>query len=92
MANYAVDFALDVMPDTGEDIEVRFRFGKCENFRKTLKWVKRIPYEEREYDPEENHLWRVKASEENLRLLCLAFDNFRDCYDLAKRQMSLPGM
>lgn len=54
--------------------------------------VKRIRKEERDYDPDDGHLWIVQAMEENLRLLGLAFDNFQEMYDLARRQLALPGL
>jgi len=90
MPNYAVDFRIDLMPGNGEDIEYSFRFGKCDDFKQALATVKRIPWEERDYDPEDDHRWTVQASEENLAVLCEAFDNFADMYAAAKYQLRLP--
>jgi len=90
MRNYAVDFRLDLMPTTGEDIEYSFRFGKCDDFRTVLATVKLIRWPDRDYDPEDDHRWTVQASLENYEILCEAFCNFADMYKAAKHQLPLP--
>jgi len=90
MPNYCVDIRIDMMPGGGEDIEYSFRFGKCDDFKKALATVKRIPFEERDYHPEDDHCWTVRASEGNLAILCQAFDNFADTYAAMKYQLPLP--
>ena len=92
LANKATRFRLDLMPETEEDIQYSFRFGRCDNFKRALEFVKRIPLAQRDYDPEDEHRWTVKASPVNLAILCEAFDNFRELYNTAKNQPRLPGM
>lgn len=89
--NFAVDFGLK--KDGQRDVSYSFRFGKCDDFPMAMMWVKKVPWPtERTYEPEENHLWTIVANDHNLSLLCSAFDNFRDMYELAKNQLCLPGM
>jgi len=75
----------------GEDIVAySFKFGKCENFPATLAQVKSIHWTERSYDPE-THTWSVEHSDENLEILCKAFDNFADMVMNLKMQLPLLG-
>lgn len=96
MANYAVDFRLELIPpqgdDVGKDISYGFRFGKCDDFKEALRLVKEVTWAERDYRPGDDHFWSVKASPANFSLLCAAFDNFQSLYDTAKDQRRLPGM
>lgn len=88
--NLAVDFRLKLDPRTEEDIQYSFRFGKCEDFKSALSKVKEIAFLDRDYDPEDDHLWTVQASEYNLSILCEAFSNFRKMYEVTKGQKRLP--
>lgn len=56
----------------------QFRFGKCDDFATALKWVKKVPKHHRAYEPDNGHRWTVIANDQNLALLCTAFDNFRE--------------
>lgn len=88
--NLAVDFRLKLDPRTEEDVEYSFRFGKCQDFKFALSKVKEIAFLDRDYNPEDDHLWTVQASESNLSILCEAFNNFRSMYVATKGQKRLP--
>lgn len=91
MPNYAVDFKLE--KEGQREVAYSFRFGHCDDFPTAMMWVKKVLWpDERTYEPDKNHLWTVVANDHNLSLLCSAFANFRSMYDLAKNQLSLPGM
>ncbi len=59
-----------------------------EEWEKTLAAVKRIPLDDREWDPERK-VWRVRATGDTALLLSLAFENFWSALDALQSQRSL---
>lgn len=88
VGNLMLDFILHRTMD-GTETEWKFRFGKCESFETALRTVKSIPFAEREYDPELNHLWKIYPSPENEEILRLAFKNFKSNLATARAQLPL---
>jgi hypothetical protein len=77
------DFQL-VEKEDGSDMCYRFRLGSCEDFADTMTRFKRaIDLNEKSW------LWEVKASAKNFAALDKLFDNFSQCYDIAKSQLKM---
>jgi hypothetical protein len=83
------DFQL-VEKEDGSDMCYRFRLGSCEDFADTMTRFKRaIDLNERIPDQSKSWLWEVKASAKNFAALDKLFDNFSQCYDIAKSQLKM---
>ena len=83
------DFQL-VKDDKGQELAYRFRFGRCEDFADTLDQFKAaIDMHERRPTPENAWLWEVDATPANRTSLGHIFDNFEECYEIARSQLRL---
>lgn len=87
MSNLLVDFQL--VRDGDRELAWRFRFGQCEDFGGALTLVKTIPFAERKYQPDYEHLWTVTPGQRNGEILTCAFENFASCLEAARCQIPL---
>ena len=76
----------------GQEVSWSFRFAKCQDFHNTLAALKLVPHPERDYEPEDRHLWTVLSTGPNAEVMGKAFDNFKSERETALKQLSLPLM
>jgi hypothetical protein len=69
----------------------RFRFGGGDDFTEALLALKRIPLVDRQYHPDQKHLWEVRVSEANHARMSGIFENFANCLAIIKASVRLPG-
>lgn len=74
----------------GEPVFYYFRFGRCDDFTKTLERFKlAIPASKRVPQPDKNWLWRVDVDDQTTRSLCRIFVNFEECLEIVARQLRM---
>jgi len=70
----------------------KFRFGGGDDFFEALDSLKlAVPFPERRYYPEQNHLWAVLKTDENRETLIDVFANGKQCIEIVEKSPRLPG-
>ncbi len=77
-------------PQKGQESMWLFRIGRCDEAKHVVDTLRKLPEWERHYYVDEDHLWAVRPTPANQRLLARLFANFAAELEMARRQPELP--